>query len=138
MNIRLLTLGVALAGVAAAAQGSDTSRLGTVSVRAGFEVPRTLESHPAKYPEVALHQRAEGKVVVVAAIAADGQVGDVRIESSSGHASLDRAAVSMIESQRYAPARLDEQPVAVHARIPVTFALQARAIDTRIAAVDLL
>lgn len=137
MKLRTIAIALALAGVAAAAQAGETSRLDTVSVRAGFEEPRVLDAEPLKYPEVALHQRAEGQVVIIAAIAADGSVSGVQVVDSSGTASLDRAAVSLVKSQRYSPAQLDDQPIAVHARIPVTFALNAREIDTRIAAVDL-
>lgn len=139
MKIRRIAIALALAGAGATAQAGDTSRLDTVSVQAGFEAPRALASDApsAKYPEVAVHARAEGRVEVLAAIGADGQVTDVQVVSSSGTASLDRAAVAMVKAQRYAPAQLDAQPIAVHARMPVTFALQAAAIDARIASVSL-
>lgn len=136
MKLRTIAIALALAGAAATAQAGDTSRLDTVSVQAGFEAPRALANdvQPTRYPDVALHARAEGRVEVLASIGADGQVRDVQVVSSSGTASLDRAAVSMVKAQRYAPAQLDAQPIAVHARIPVTFALQAEQVDTRIAA----
>lgn len=139
MKIHRIAIALALAGAAATAQAGDTSRLDTVSVQAGFEAPRALanDERAFAYPEVALHARAEGSVELLASIGADGQVGEVQVVSSSGTTSLDRAAVSMVKAQRYAPAQLDAQPIAVHARIPVTFALQAREVDTRIAAVTL-
>lgn len=140
MKIRSIAIGFALAGIAATAQAGETSRLDTVSVNAGFEAPRVIATDNAtapRYPEVALHARAEGQVQVVAAIGADGQVGDVQVVSSSGTVSLDRAAIALVKAQRYAPAQLDAQPIAVHARIPVTFALQAAQVDTRIASVEL-
>ena len=136
--MKLAPIAFALTLACAATAGAETSRLDTVSVRAGFEEPHVLTAQSVKYPEVALHERAEGKVVVVAQIGVDGQVGEVKVVSSSGAASLDRAAVTLVKSQQYAPAQLDAQPIAVHARIPVTFALQAQDIDTRIASIELV
>jgi TonB family protein len=135
--MKLAPIAFALTLACAAAAQAETSRLDTVSVRAGFEAPRVVEAQPLPYPRVALHERAEGKVVVVAVIGADGAVGAVEVDATSGRASLDRAAVALVKAQRYAPAQLDAQPIAVHARIPVTFALQSQEIDTRIAAIDL-
>jgi len=46
-----------------------------------------------RYPASARVDRAEGKVVVKAVINEDGSIGEVEVVQSSGHLSLDQAAV---------------------------------------------
>jgi protein TonB len=46
-----------------------------------------------RYPSSARVDRAEGKVVVTAVINEDGSIGEVEVFRSSGHLSLDKAAV---------------------------------------------
>ena len=46
-----------------------------------------------RYPSSARVDRAEGKVVVTAVINEDGSIGEVEVFRSSGHPSLDKAAV---------------------------------------------
>lgn len=49
-----------------------------------------------RYPASARIDRAEGKVVVKAVIAEDGNIGDVEVFQSSGHPGLDKAAIETL------------------------------------------
>ena len=49
-----------------------------------------------RYPASARIDRAEGKVVVKAVIAEDGNIGDVEVFQSSGHPALDKAAIETL------------------------------------------
>jgi protein TonB len=49
-----------------------------------------------RYPASARVDRAEGKVVVKAVIDEDGNIGEVEVFQSSGHTSLDKAAIETL------------------------------------------
>jgi protein TonB len=49
-----------------------------------------------RYPASARFDRAEGKVVVKAVIDEDGSIGEVEVYQSSGHPSLDKAAIETL------------------------------------------
>jgi protein TonB len=49
-----------------------------------------------RYPASARVDRAEGKVVVKAVIDEDGNIGEVEVFQSSGHPSLDKAAIETL------------------------------------------
>jgi len=57
-----------------------------------------------RYPASARVDRAEGKVVVQAVINEDGSIGEVEVFQSSGHLSLDKAAVETM--RQFAPFHL--------------------------------
>lgn len=66
----------------------------------------------------------QGTSVVLAAIRADGSVGEVRLKQSAGHADLDTAAVDAVKRWHFAPAR--RRGVAVDfccVEIPIAFRL---------------
>jgi protein TonB len=50
-----------------------------------------------RYPALARVDRAEGKVVVKAVIDEDGSIGEVEVFQSSGHPSLDKAAIETLQ-----------------------------------------
>jgi periplasmic protein TonB len=76
-----------------------------------------------RYPASARADRAEGKVVVKAVINEDGSVGEVAVFQSSGHPSLDKAAIETL--QRAAPFHLPHplgQP-GMTIKIPMSYRL---------------
>ncbi|AGY56809.1 energy transducer TonB [Gloeobacter kilaueensis] len=75
------------------------------------------------YPEIALQNNWEGKVIVKAYINADGSVGEVRVARSSGHDELDEAALEAVRRTRFEPAHRSEEAVATWVRVPITFSL---------------
>lgn len=85
-----------------------------LAVRRAVEAGRT-------YPIGARRRAVEGEVVIRVRIGASGQVDDVRVEESSGHPDLDRAALRFARSV----ARLPPPPGGpMWVRIPVQFSLR--------------
>jgi protein TonB len=74
-----------------------------------------------QYPPEAGRARVEGTVVLMAVIATDGTVKDVRVES--GLPILAQAAVDAVKQWRYKPYLIDGEPVEVDSRITINFNL---------------
>ena len=62
--------------------------------------------------------------MVRAHVTARGTVASAEVETSSGHAALDRAALEAVKRYRYAPARRAGRAVAYDVRVPVLFQLE--------------
>ena len=86
--------------------------------------PRPLATNRAPtYPQAARAHGLEGVVRLEITIEADGTVLAAWIETSSGHAILDRAAEEAVRSWRFAPALADGVPTRTTVRLPVAFRL---------------
>lgn len=66
--------------------------------------PVALNRIVPAYPRSARRKGHEGSVTVEFSISDDGGVGAAEVAKSSGHAELDRAALSAVETARFAPA----------------------------------
>lgn len=66
--------------------------------------PVALNRIVPAYPRSARRKGHEGSVTVEFSIYNDGGVGAAEVAESSGHAELDRAALSAVETARFAPA----------------------------------
>ena len=73
------------------------------------------------YPPEAGRARIEGTVVLMAVIAKDGSVHDVRVES--GLPLLAQAAIDAVKQWRYRPYLWNGEPVEVDSRITINFTL---------------
>lgn len=78
---------------------------------------------PPEYPEEARLQGWHGRVVLAVTVAPDGAVTDLRVQSSSGHALLDEAAMRAVRRWRFEPGRRGGVPVTAAAVVPVRFRL---------------
>jgi protein TonB len=67
----------------------------------------------------------EGVVVLRVRVLADGSVGSVRIEKSSGVRLLDAEAIRAMKEARFRPARRGGEPVVAWVTQPVRFALRS-------------
>ncbi|MBV8052490.1 MAG: energy transducer TonB [Acidobacteriaceae bacterium] len=74
-----------------------------------------------QYPAEAGRERIEGTVLLMAAIAKDGTVRDVRVES--GLPLLAQAAIDAVKQWRYKPYLLNGEPVEVDCHITINFTL---------------
>jgi len=79
---------------------------------------------PTVYPAVSRRLGEQGEVVLRLYVLADGRIGDVVIQQSSGHPRLDRAAVEAARRWRLLPARRGDNAVALWHEWPVHFRLQ--------------
>jgi len=117
---------------------ADTTAIRTTSVMpppmpppmAPAPVTKTPPRSPTKglsqpeYPPTARRLNQEGTVTLLIYVLADGRVGDVKIEKSSGFPKLDEAAASHAKrAWRFIPGQEGNQPVAAWGRFAVTFKL---------------
>lgn len=73
------------------------------------------------YPTVLRDAGIGGSPVLFIRIDQRGAIEEVRVGESSGHESLDRAALQVADRMRFSPAQNRDQVVAVWLRLPVTF-----------------
>jgi TonB family protein len=122
---RLVIVGlvIATAAVAYAAAGERFSLDGLLGrLSSGQSLPSLKgEELPFNYPVELWRDSIEGEVVLRIHITAAGAVDSVELEESSGHEMLDEIALRGAHELRYHPARDEDQPVDVWARLPVRF-----------------
>lgn len=84
-----------------------------------------LNNPPPVYPYAAKQRRETGEVRLRVRVLADGTAGDVKIEKSSGSASLDQAARDVVFKRwRFVPARRGEVAVEAWVIVPLVFELK--------------
>lgn len=113
-------------GKAKGAQGSSKMAPGTPSAggRVGYTHGVTMMTFERpSYPPDARRAGIEGTVLVRLQISAEGVVTEAKLQTSSGHSSLDAEAVRFAYTVRFSPARLITTPVASTATLPVVFRL---------------
>ncbi len=75
------------------------------------------------YPQSARLAGSEGVSLLKVEVLADGSVGRVSVEKSSGNLELDRAAKAAVSQWHFAPARQGEKRVKAWVMIPIRFRL---------------
>ena len=73
------------------------------------------------YPQIAIHARVQGPVVLHAVIGRDGSIQQLQV--MNGHPMLTRAALEAVQQWRYRPYVLNGEPVEVETQITVNFTL---------------
>ncbi len=76
------------------------------------------------YPLAARRAGAQGRVVLNVEVLADGVSGQLQVHQSSGHAILDRAALTSVKTWRFVPARRGGRNVTEWFKIPILFSLK--------------
>jgi TonB family protein len=99
----------------AADQPLATEQAATVDLSSKF-------SHPPRYPRQAAVEGRAGRVVVLVKVDAQGLPTGFSIDTSSGSADLDDAALTAARQWLYRPAFHDGQAQAGEIRVPLTFA----------------
>lgn len=82
---------------------------------------------PPEYPRQARRRNLEGTVWLRLRVSSDGLPAEVILETSSGHALLDEAALAAARAWKLTPATCDGLPCEGILRVPVTFRLEAQA-----------
>jgi TonB family protein len=133
MNGRRIGGRLGLCSLAALLAGcSETMRpvLGGLAVGdqgSAFHMPTLLnEQLPFEYPQDAWASRIGGETVLRIRISTAGAVDSIAVQTTSGHRSLDSAAVAGARKLRYKPARQGERPVPVWATLPVRYPMPER------------
>ncbi len=103
---------------------SGTGRGGDAS---GYVPPQFRVRYKPAYPEAARTRRLEGTVLLLVSLDASGRVTEVAIHRSSGHGTLDQAALQAVRSWRFDPARQNGTAIATRVEIPIRFRFEERA-----------
>ncbi len=107
-------------------QGAEGGGLGGGGGGAGggkFARPDYGTNPLPKYPPLAREKGYEGTVYLRVLVQADGRVGNLSIDRSSGHEVLDRAAVDSVKEWTFLPAQKGEKRVESWVLLPVKFKL---------------
>lgn len=105
---------------AAKGSGSGTSDKVTPAHDAGY-----LHNPKPKYPAVAVARNWEGLVRLRVYVLPNGTPGQVLLQQSSGHESLDEAALDVVQRWRFVPAKRGEQAIASWVVVPLVFKLNS-------------
>lgn len=91
----------------------------------GIAKPSILSKVNPTYPSAARQNNLEGTVVVKIQILTSGRTGEVSVARSSGHPSLDEAAIAAVEQWQFVPAKnlSTGQPIACTIVQPISFQL---------------
>jgi periplasmic protein TonB len=84
----------------------------------------SLNNPKPPYPLIARRRRLEGEVLLSVKVLRDGQPGDVRVKQSSGHDTLDEAALSTVRRWHFVPAQRGTTPVDSWVEVPIRFRLE--------------
>jgi len=82
-----------------------------------------LRNPPPNYPAVAQQRGWQGTVLLKVHVLASGRPDQVGLVSSSGHDSLDDAAIEAVTNWRFAPARRGDQAIDGWVQVPIAFKL---------------
>jgi len=92
-----------------------------LKIEGDVQRPQPLHTVDPVYPEEARKNRLEGKVIIKTVIDEQGKVQTPTVEGSSGHASLDQAALDAVSTWAFKPATLHGKPVAVVYTLTINF-----------------
>jgi protein TonB len=76
------------------------------------------------YPAGEIRQQHTGTVLLSVLVLANGRVGDVRTDQSSGYPRLDASAVREAREWRFKPGTSDGVPMVMWKQVPITFRLK--------------
>jgi protein TonB len=86
--------------------------------------PRYKTNPEPPYPVLARRRRQEGVVLLAVRVDAAGRPETVEIQTSSGFAALDEAAVAAVKTWEFEPGRLGGAPVPSQVEVPIRFQLE--------------
>ncbi len=105
------------------AAGGGTGRAGSGAAGGGYAAPNYGINPLPRYPPLAREKGYEGTVYLRVLVRADGRVGQLTIDRSSGYEILDREAVNSVKGWAFLPAKKGGKPVESWVLLPVKFAL---------------
>jgi periplasmic protein TonB len=86
--------------------------------------PRPLQQTAPRYPESAQRAEVQGTTLVRLLVMSDGTVTNAVVQRSSGHQTLDAAALEAVKRWRFEPARRGGEPIDLEVTLPIRFSLQ--------------
>lgn len=86
--------------------------------------PRIISQVLPIYPESAIQSGAVGVVVIEASIMSNGNLGSVKVSTTSGIADLDQAVITAVSQWKFSAATQGSSAVASVFKIPVRFQIK--------------
>lgn len=87
-------------------------------------IPVYQQNKQPPYPVMAKRRGYQGEVTLSVLVDSQGIVSGVKIKTTSGHGSLDKAALAAVRRWRFIPATIDGKPVDMWVDVPIDFRLQ--------------
>ena len=84
-----------------------------------------LNNPPPVYPVLSRRRGEQGRVLLQVQVSAQGTAERVEVQTGSGHARLDAAALEAVRRWRFVPARRGDAAVAASVMVPIVFRLDA-------------
>ncbi|MBI5701445.1 energy transducer TonB [Candidatus Saganbacteria bacterium] len=108
-----------------AAVGTDTFSVGgPASAPLPIIPPRIISQVLPIYPESAIQSGAAGVVIIEAAILSTGNLGPLKVNTTSGIAELDQAVVTAVSQWKFSAATQGGAAIASVFKIPIRFVLR--------------
>ena len=82
-----------------------------------------LQNKAPAYPLMSRKKKEQGVVLLLLLVKADGSVGEVRLQQSSGFARLDQAARQTVKKWRFTPAQQQGKAIDFWYEMPLKFSL---------------
>ena len=108
----------------AAGPGAGASVAPPEPVMVGPEIDHRIGLSEPVYPIHEIRMQHTGTVVLSVQVLANGRVGEVRLERSSGYRALDESAMREARRWRLIPGTRDGVPAVMWKQIPITFRLR--------------
>ena len=103
---------------------TSAARPATEEVTLPSQSAAYLNNPPPAYPAISKRLGEQGRVVVRVLIDENGLPQQAELQTSSGHARLDQAALNAVMSWRYVPGRKAGKAQAMWFHVPITFDLK--------------
>jgi len=87
-------------------------------------IPIYRQNKQPPYPVMARRRSYEGEILLNVLVDPEGMVSEITIKRSSGHLSLDRAAIKAVKKWLFIPAMEGSRPVSMWVDIPIDFQLK--------------
>lgn len=103
-----------------------TATLCTIGVNAtAAEVPAVFDARSCKaeYPKAALMNEEQGMVSMMFLVSAEGRVLESKLDKTSGHKSLDKAALTAISACKFKPGMKDGKPDSTWTKVEYNWTL---------------
>ncbi len=89
------------------------------------ETPATFDAKncKAEYPKASLMNEEEGNVQMAFLVSTDGSVVDSKVEKTSGHKNLDKAAIKSLSACKFKPGTKDGAPAQTWTKVDYVWKL---------------
>ncbi len=87
-------------------------------------IPKYRKNRQPPYPLIAKRRGYEGEILLSVLVDGSGMVSEITIKNSSGHLSLDSAALTTVKNWLFTPATVNGRPVAMWVDVPILFQLK--------------